>query len=189
MIIAKAKLSSEALYQQGKYVQVEKKARETHKDYEERTWRERCHYTPEDEGVYIPAIAFKKCLESSARFNSRQIPGKGKQTYTKHFVSGVAVLQDVPLPITKSTIIPDRQFVPSDGKSGGGKRVEKIFPTVHNWEGEVQFIINDHTITEDVFTDVLEDAGKFIGIGVWRPENSGMNGRFSVDSVDWQELD
>ena len=191
IITAKAKLVGNGVYQQGRHVDVDKKPRETHEDYENRTWRERSHYDEgdPDEKLFIPAMAFKKALESAARFNSRQIPGKGKQTYTKHFASGVLVYGNLPLAVKKAEVKGTKVFVPSDGKAGGGRRVNKIFPTIDSWEGEVEFFIVDSTITEDVFIDTLMDAGKFIGIGVYRPERSGIHGRFSVESVEWIDPD
>jgi len=47
-------------------------------------------------------------------------------------------------------------------------------------------IVND-TITEDVFTQHIQEAGKFVGIGQFRPENGGYFGRFTVESVKWIE--
>ena len=33
---------------------------------------------------------------------------------------------------------------------------------------------------------ILREAGKFIGIGRFRPRNNGYYGRFDVESVDWK---
>jgi hypothetical protein len=76
-------------------------------------------------------------------------------------------------------------FVPSDGKPGGGKRVTKYFPTIHEWEGTLTFHILDETIGPEVFEEVIRTAGLLIGIGVWRPRNRGMYGRFDLVNMKW----
>lgn len=158
--------------------------KEGHDAYERRTWRERCHYAKDGE-IYIPPMAFKNCLSEAAKYLSISIPGKGKSTYTKHFESGVMVLDTIPLGIHKDDVLGEEFFVPADGKRGGGKRVYKTFPCVQEWEAEVAFYILDETITEKVFHQHLEEAGKFIGIGRFRPRNNGFYGRFEVLKVKW----
>lgn len=177
-------LESISWYQQGKFYEVPKLEKEQSKDYEDRTWRERCHYTP-DEDVFIPPMAFKKSIETAARFLSIQIPGKGKATYTKHFKSGILVSEGLILPIKKADVIGTWVFVPSDGVPGGRKRVPKCFPTVYEWKGDVTFHILDEIITESIFRQHIEEAGNFIGIGVFRPERGGYYGRFRVVDLKW----
>lgn len=161
-----------------------KLARELPKDYEARTWRERMHVNKEG-FVFIPPMAFKNCVSEIAKYLGIQIPGKGKSTYTKHFEAGVLVVEGLTLPIKKEDVQGQWLFVPSDGKRGGAKRVDKCFPVIHEWEGQVEFVILDEIITEDVFLKHLEEAGKFIGIGYFRPRNNGYWGRFSVENVKW----
>ena len=116
---------------------------------------------------------------------SEQVPGKGKNTYTKHFESGIIVADPLILPETRHTVAKDRVYVPSDGKRGGGKRVWKNFPLVKTWTGDVSFVIIDDIITEDVFRKHLDLAGQLVGIGRWRPRNNGMYGRFKVLDLVW----
>lgn len=179
------KLQGVSPYSQSKHYQTEKLSKELHKDYEARTWRDRMHST-EDGYVFIPPMSFKNCLSEAAKFLSIQIPGKGKSTYTKHFEAGVLVVDALVLDVKKDEVPGEWLFVPSDGIRGSGKRVEKCFPVIHQWQGEVTFHILDETVTEDVFKSVLEQAGAFIGIGRFRPRNNGFYGRFKVESIKWQ---
>ena len=185
MKTAIATLRSTSPYSQSKHYQTEKLAKELHNDYEARTWRDRLH-SDESGNVFIPPMSFKNCLSDAAKFLSIQIPGKGKATYTKHFEAGVLVVDALILPIKKEDVPGEWLFVPSDGVRGSGKRVEKCFPVIHQWGGKVEFLIFDETITEDVFTSVLNQAGAFIGIGRFRPRNNGFYGRFKVENVDWK---
>jgi hypothetical protein len=69
---------------------------------------------------------------------------------------------------------------------GSGKRVKRTFPVVPKWEGAVVFAILDETITRTVFEEHIKAVGMLVGVGRFRPENGGMNGRFEVVSIDWR---
>jgi hypothetical protein len=170
---------------QSRYHGAEKLDKENSKDYEARTWKERVHVN-EDGYIFIPPMAFKNCLSEAAKYLSIQIPGKGKSTYTKHFEAGVLVMDPLVLPVKKEDVEGEWLFVPSDGVRGSGKRVEKCFPLIPKWKGEVIFHIIDDTITKEVFEKCLVEAGKIIGIGRFRPRNNGFYGRFKVRNIKWE---
>lgn len=172
MHTAIAVLESMSPYSQSRFHNEPKKEKESADDYEKRTWRSRLH-TDDDGRVLIPPMAFKNCLSEAAKFIGKQIPGKGKSTYTKHFEAGVLCMEHLTLPVKSSDVNGEWFFVPADGQRGSGKRVMKCFPVIPKWLGEVRFDIFDDTITEDVFRQHLEEAGKFIGIGRFRPRNQG----------------
>jgi hypothetical protein len=158
---------------------------ETHDAKEERTWRGRIHKDPATGQAYIPAMAWKNGLAAAAKRAGIQIPGQGKARYTKHFESGILVLDNVVLPIKADDVPGDWRFVPSSGISGDGKRVMKCFPYVAEWGGTVEYYVIDPVITEDVFAQVMEQFGQFVGVGMYRPENRGIHGRFAVRSIKW----
>lgn len=166
-------------YSQARYHNTEKLPKELNKDYEARTWRNRLHIN-DDGYVFIPPMSFKLCLGDAARFTSLQIPGKGKSTYTKHFASGVLIAEALILPTKAEDVCGDWVLVPSDGMRGGTKRVEKRFPVIKEWGGEINIYILDELITKDVLQEHLTIAGSFIGIGRWRPQKEGIYGRFKA---------
>lgn len=178
------KLVSRSPYSQSRYIQEKKPRDESHADFEKRTWMQRCHYNEEGH-VYIPPMSFKNCLSEAAKYKSIKIPGKGKSTYTRHIRSGILVTDPLVLPYTKETIQHEWLHVSSTGIPAGASRVEKCFPLIPKWEGEVEFLILDEIVTQDVFEDHLRDAGSFIGVGRFRPSNNGFYGRFSVESIQW----
>jgi hypothetical protein len=185
MKIATAKLKSVSPYSQSRHHQTESLPRELPKDREKRVWRERMHVN-ENGNVFIPPMAFKNCIAEAAKFLSRQIPGKGKSTYTKHFEAGVLVIDGLVLPLKKEDVPGEWLFLPADGKRGSGKRVDKCYPLISEWSGTVEFMVLDEIITEDVFLEHLKEAGRFIGIGRFRPRNNGFYGRFSVEGLEWR---
>lgn len=184
MKTAIVRLESITPYSQSRHYDTPRLPKESALDYENRTWADRLH-VDNDGNVFIPPMAFKNCLSEVARFMGKQIPGKGKSTYTKHFEAGVLVMEPLVLPIKKDEVPRETYFVPADGKRGSGKRVTKHFPVIQKWAGDVTFYVLDETITEDVFREHLEEAGKFIGIGRFRPRNNGFYGRFAVKAVSW----
>jgi hypothetical protein len=153
-------------------------------DYEKRTWRERCH-SGQDGHLFIPPMSFKNALSEAAKYLSIQIPGKGKATFTKNFEAGVLVEEPLRLPVKKTEVKGEWLYLNSDGKRGGNKRVWRCMPLIPEWEGSVTFHILDDTITQEVFENVLDQCGKFIGIGRFRPRNNGFYGRFRVEKVKW----
>ena len=166
-------------YSQSKHHETAKLDRELHDAYEARTWRDKTH-SNETGNIIIPSTSFKNGLATTAKFLGIQIPGKGKQNYTKHFESGLLVLDPMVLPVLKSDVQGERLFVPSDGKRGGGKRVWKYFPIIPEWGGDIIVYVLDDIITKEVFDVHLEAMGKFVGLGRFRPQNNGYYGRFEV---------
>jgi hypothetical protein len=136
----------------------------------------------------------KQSLDAAVKRTGKQIPGKGKATYTKHFLGGVMVFDPVFIedergqPYTRENITQWSGMMSSTGEKGkaGGKVVLRHFPDAPTWNATVTFHVMDETVTKDVFTEMLEEAGKFIGLGRFRPQNGGFYGRFAVESVDWQ---
>lgn len=155
-------------------------------EYEARTWKEKSRY--DENGVaFVPGIAFKMALDSAARFLSMQIPGKGKATFTKHFLSGVICADNMALGVKRDDMMSVTINANADGVRGSGKRVKRTFPIVPQWQGKLSFYVLDDTIPKDVFEKVLSESGKFIGVGQYRPQQGGTNGRFEVLKTEWSE--
>lgn len=170
----------------GKAVQSDKMTGESADDFEKRTWRERMHVDKDGE-VFIPAMAIKNCLADCAKFLSESVPGKGKATYTKHFEAGTMSLENVGLGIKAASVEPERLFVPADGRKGGSKRVWRYFPYIpEGWTGTAEVLLLDPLLISkpEKVEEYAHHAGKFIGIGRWRPRNGGTNGRFLVEGFE-----
>lgn len=187
MRVAIAKLKSDSEYSQSRHIDEEAGDNVDKSEFEKLMWRKRMHVTG-DGFVFMPPMAFKNALSQAARYLNIGIKGRGKATYTKHFEAGVLCMKPLVLPIKAEDVAAEILFVPSDGKPGGGRRVKKWFPYIPSWEGEVEFVVVDPIITEDVFERVLVAAGKFIGVGRFRPVSRGYYGRFGVERITWSEM-
>jgi hypothetical protein len=162
---------------------------EPHDTFEERTWRERLHSTSDGQ-VLIPPMALKNCITDVAQYLSENIPGKGRSKYTKHFKAGILTPEPLLLtcndkPIMAADVQSERLFVPSDGKRGGGSRVWKFFPIIHEWQASATIIILDPVLIahHKKIEEYLKHAGQFIGMGRFRAINNGYYGRFVVLNV------
>lgn len=193
-------LKSAAVYHQSQQIFADKLPKETHPDFEDRTWRDRCHADAEG-NCYIPSCQFRNCLTDAAKFLARPIPGDARKTWSKHFAAGIVMPKEVGIYLgvkkdvagakvssplgTQGVMLGKKISVPSDGRAGGGKRVVKTFPMFIEWEGEIEFWIYDDAITEDAFRSHLIEAGRLIGVGAFRPINRGWCGRFEVVNCKW----
>ena len=95
MKVCTAHLKSISPYSQSRDHGTPKLDKEGSESYEQRTWKNKAHVS-KDGIVFIPPMAFKQAVDETAKYLSIQIPGKGKATYTKHFRSGLLVMDAVP---------------------------------------------------------------------------------------------
>ncbi len=153
--------------------------KETPDKYDERTWRHKLT-TDEKGNAVINPMAFKFALASAAKYSGEQVPTKGRKTYTQTFDSGILIVDPLPLGVNMKDVHEIKVFVNSDGKRGGGKRVVRYFPIIQHWKGQLKIHVLDQLITMDVLKKMLELAGQFIGVGQFRAERGGTNGRFKV---------
>jgi hypothetical protein len=162
---------------------------ENHDAYDKRTWRHKLNTAARDGKitVVIPAHGMVQSLIAAAKHSGKQIPGQGKKTWTKKFESGIALLEDPALNIDPATVDGITISANADGVRGSGKRVPRKFPIIPAWSASFDVMILDPVITEDVFKEMLSRAGMYIGIGRFRPEKGGTNGRFKVDAIRWED--
>lgn len=180
-----AKIEGTAPYSPSRYHNVEKLKKESHADYDLRTWREHCTYD-ENGIVAIPAMAIKMSLDSAAFKLKERVPGKGAKEWAGYFVSGVIpAAQHFSLDVHKDKVDFIDIWANADGKRGGSKRVMRRYPIVPKWKSTIVLDVIDDSIPTELVEKYLIETGNLIGIGRFRPEKGGFNGRFVVKSVKW----
>lgn len=155
--------------------------------YDQRTWRHKLNISIDGKSVIIPAHGMHQSIAAAAKYSKRQIPGQGKATWTAKFLSGIALLSDPALGIQPDTVAVVTISANADGVRGSGKRVPRRFPIIPEWRATFDVHVLDPIITEDVFREMVEIAGMFIGIGRFRPEKGGTNGRFRIAALSWAD--
>lgn len=183
--VATVTLRSMAPFSQSRKHEDEYLEGESHDNYNKRTWRSQA--LVENGSVCVAAQAFHQALVAAAKYSKRQIPGQGKATWTAKFQAGVVLLENVSLNIKPEELQYIDIYANADGIRGSGKRVMRRFPIIPKWEATFSINILDPIITKDTFEEILEIAGMFIGIGRYRPEKGGTNGRFEIVNIDWQD--
>lgn len=167
--------------------------RESHDDYDERTWRSKCTVNAKGE-ICVPAMGFKQLIDNIAQKLGEKIPGRRGATYKSFFASGTFVNGDAPIsngtgkPLTPEDAVKRKISAHSTGNRKDGSRVPRRFPEFPNYHGIVEYTIIDDIITQEVFERHIRAGGMLIGIGRFRPENSGTNGRFRVTKIEWENL-
>jgi hypothetical protein len=178
-------------YSQSAKHNLPKREREGDEDYDIRTWKDHCTVNADGQ-VCIPAMAFKQAIDTAAYKLGEKVPGRRGSTYRNFFSSGVLCDHDVPIANGRTLTKDNAEMViisanPS-GMRGGGKRVPRRYPVFAKWHGVAEFIIVDDIITKEVFERHVRASGIVVGIGRFRAENGGMNGRFRAVSFEWEEV-
>lgn len=187
--VATLTLASITPYSQSRQHDEPKLEGENHEAYDVRTWRSKLSVATRDgkPTVVIPAHGLHQAIAAAAKYSKRQIPGQGKATWTAKFLSGITLFEDPALNIDPTTVGSVTISANADGVRGSGKRVPRRFPILPEWEATFDVYILDPIITQEVFREMVEIAGMFIGIGRFRPQNGGTNGRFRIQSLAWAD--
>jgi hypothetical protein len=188
--IATLTLRSLAPYSQSRAHDEDRLEGENHEDYDKRTWRHKLNVEERDgkKVVVIPAHGLMQAFTSGAKYCKKQIPGQGKATWTAKFAAGItipdsAVLDGIDPDQVQSVTISAN----ADGMRGSGKRVPRRFPIIPAWRTTFDVWILDPIIGEAIFREMVNLSGLYVGLGRFRPEKGGTNGRFVIDALKWQD--
>lgn len=131
-------------------------------------------YLDKDKKVILPSVYVKNCItEASKQF---KIVGKGKATYSKIVASTVEIEPFmIGLQASKYEVFRISAVNPM---TKGRMMTER--PRFPKWKASFEIILNDPSIPTLVINEILEHAGKYVGIGDWRPEKKGMHGKFLI---------
>lgn len=187
---ARLTLASRSPYSQSRQHDEPMLEGESRDAFDARTWRAKLNTVStngEPPSVVIPAHGLAQAIAAAAKYSKRQIPGQGKATWTAKFTAGILLPEDPSLKIDPATVPCVTISANADGVRGSGKRVLRRFPQIPAWETTFDVFILDPIITEEIFREMVEIAGMFIGIGRFRPEKGGTNGRFLIKSLAWQD--
>lgn len=172
----------------GKAVTEKKKRSESHAEFDERTWQQKCRVA-DDGFLYLPPIALKACLTSTASYAGMRVEGNAKRTYTASFVRGLQCSAPIRLDVTLDDIELMHELVISEpGNRRKGTRVMRTFPYAAEWTAQASAQVLDAIITPEILRHHLNLAGIMTGLGTWRPESGREYGRFSVTSFETKPM-
>jgi len=133
-------------------------------------------YFDEKGKVQLPSVYLKNCLtEASKQF---KIVGKGKSTYSK-IVGSTVDIEPFMIDFISDKYEVFRISAVNPSTKG---RMMTERPQFKKWSAEFEVVLNDSAVPIEVINEILEHAGKYVGIGDWRPQKKGMFGKFMIAS-------
>jgi len=120
-------------------------------------------YKDEKGNIVIPVRVIKACIRNAGR--NYTVKGRGKTTFAAMIRAGLEINpENIPL-------ISDGWKVDVQSVVVQRNRIPRARPRFDNWELEFEIINKDPTIiNKDVLKQILIDAGKYYGIGDYRPD-------------------
>ena len=129
---------------------------------------EKALYKMEDGTIYQPSEHIEGAMvRAAANF---QITGKGKKTY-KDLVKSAVMIEPNFIPHKFQEFVIDRRMVRVQRA-----RIMRERPRFDKWALEFQVIITEDQLSGAMLKEILDYAGRYMGIGDYRPKY----GRFQV---------
>jgi hypothetical protein len=144
------------------------KVKKSGKQYDKKKDAENALYKDEKGNIVHPSIHIESAMIKAA--TNYRIPGQGKKTFKDAFKGGIfceprLIQHKIPKwVIDLQNVVVQRS------------RVMRARPRFDEWELDFQILNIDERITPQILKDILKDAGKFCGLGDFRPRF----GRFEV---------
>lgn len=136
---------------------------------------EKSLYRLPDGTIYQPSTHFISSMKKAgAKF---QISGQGKTTYKNIIGSGAIIISPDAIPHENQQFEIDVRRVVVPSTKGGVARKRPCFKT---WSLKFEIEYDDDEISAAMIQEILEYAGRRVGIGDFRPEKGGPFGRFAV---------
>ena len=135
-------------------------------------------YYNKEQGIHLPAENLKACLVEAAKLNR----------LGTEFKRSLMILEDVlPLdyrgPKDPEALADDPNFVLAKSVvvTGGSRimRVRPRFPAGWSFTANIEF--DETRIDPSELKIVVENAGRYVGLGDWRPAKGGSYGRFTCE--------
>ncbi len=146
-----------------------------------RAQAEKKAYKDDDGNLYVPGPNIFSCIIQAGTFHK---VGKSKVTTSKSSLipAGIAVEEIIcPLHTTDFEVDSRSVVIPSTGG-----RIMCHRPRLDAWEVEFTLSVDTDMFAPNFVRQLLDDAGKKVGLGDYRPSRKGPFGRFVV--VGWEIL-
>lgn len=131
---------------------------------------EKVCYRTEDGQIYIPSTHFKGCMIKSGV----DFIYSGRKTYKEYIKSGVFFKEK------EIILTPQEYTISSMPVVISRSRIMRSRPEFKKWECTFTIEIFNEDLDKAILKEILESAGKFQGVGDFRPEY----GRFKIISFE-----
>jgi len=131
--------------------------------------------------IYIPSTWFRGTLVEAGKQKKLGGRGTSKSTYSKMVGMCVSIEPFELLLKEQSWDV----FTILVVNPATGKRNIRHRPQFKKWKCDLQVQFEEELIEPPVMKELFDIAGKYVGVGDWRPAKKGMFGKFQVTS--WKE--
>ena len=139
-------------------------------------------YQDDNGKTQLPATYIRNSIvEASKQF---KIPNHGKATYSK-LVAATVQIEPFYIELQGDKNYEVFRISAVNPMTKGRMMTER--PKYNKWSASFEIILNDAGVPVSVINEILEQAGKYVGIGDWRPEKKGMFGKFMITSFKQQK--
>jgi len=153
----------------------EKPARVKHDEWEKGEEMFNARMYLEGTTIALPSRVIKGVLKEACKGSGIKQPGK-RSGYADLVQSVIFMPESLKLEQKVSEVTKEQAFVGMNGT----KKVLRIWPKLLEWSGTLNLVIADEKqFDPKILQEILEFAGRFVGIGDYRPEY----GRFDVKKV------
>lgn len=135
---------------------------------------EKKFYTTTDGEIYVPSTQIVGCLINAGK--QFRVVGKGKATYSKIFGANIQIEPECLIMQNQKYSV----FRISGVNPNTRGRMMISRPRFSDWGLKFQLICYDDQIPSEVINQALEEGGRSVGIGDWRPDKKGRFGKFQV---------
>lgn len=149
-----------------------------------RAQAEQTAYRAPDNSLYIPAQAFQRLLIESGKPHKQ----RGSRSSLRWVVPAAVIVVAEAITLTDSEGKPltdfevDSRPVVIPATKG---RIMRHRPKVEQWQASIPMEVDTDILPTSMIHQLLEEGGRRLGIGDYRPEKTGPYGRFSI--VSWED--
>lgn len=117
-------------------------------------------------------MLYRSICKAGAKFKD-----KGKRTYESLLAPTISCEQDM-IPLGTDQFETYCEYVKIPPRTGAMVKVGR--PLLREWSCEFTIVADCETYNPENLDKIIAEAGKFVGIGAWRPQLKGPYGRFTV---------
>jgi hypothetical protein len=137
-------------------------------------------YINKDGEYFMPPDHFKQSFIKGGAFVKAKVGNTTKSM--KNIVAGMWRIQEREIPFRKFDEVDTRSAVNKNVKA----RIIVHRPLWNEWDAEFTLLIDDDSrngVTVETINSIISYAGRYLGVGSYRPEHTGEFGRFELESL------
>jgi hypothetical protein len=139
-------------------------------------------YVTDDGFYYIPSEHFEQAFVKGGAFVKAKVGNSARSM--KNIVAGMWMISPERIPFRKFDEVDTRSAVNNNVKA----RIITHRPKWNTWECNFTLNVDDDgLLTTSMIESIIGYAGRFQGVGSYRPEHTGKFGRFSADIKETKE--